>query len=243
MTGVEVGVAGLTKRFGTVTAVSDLTFRVRPGLVTGFLGPNGAGKTTTLRAMLGLIRPDRGEATFGGSRYAALASPSRVVGAVLDSSDAHPACTARDHLRIYAAMGGHRASRIEEVIDLLDLGTYADRRTRGFSTGMRQRLSLAVALLGDPGVLLLDEPSNGLDPQGLAWLRGFLRTLAAEGRTVLVSSHVLSEVQQTADDVILIAAGRLLAAGPLRDLTGPDRTLEQAFLDLTASTVEPACAT
>ena len=235
MSGVEVNVTGLTKTFGQLVAVSDLTFTLRPGAVTGFLGPNGAGKSTTMRAMLGLVTPDCGTATFGGSRFADLARPSHVVGAVLDSVDAHPACTARDHLRVYAAMGGHPPTRVGEVIDLMGIKAFADRRTGGFSTGMRQRLSVAVALLGDPRVLLLDEPSNGLDPEGLAWLRGFLRTLASEGRTIMVSSHVLSEVQQTVDEVILIRAGHLVASGPLRELTRNGQSLEQAYLDLTTT--------
>ena len=203
MTGDHLAIeaSGLTKRYGDVTAVRDLTFTVRPGAVTGFLGPNGAGKTTTMRMLTGLVTPTSGTATIGGQPYGRLAQPARTVGAVFDGNAFHPGHTARDHLRLYAAMAGCPDSRVAELLDLLGLAQAADRRTRGFSTGMRQRLSLATALLGDPRVLLLDEPSNGLDPEGLSWLRGLLRRLADEGRTVLVSSHVLHEVQQVVDDV------------------------------------------
>ncbi|MFF9593520.1 ABC transporter ATP-binding protein [Streptomyces sp. NPDC014646] len=216
--GPRIEVTGLTKRFGAVTAVDDLSFRVEPGVVTGFLGPNGAGKSTTMRMILGLVAPTSGTATIGGRRYEELTRPSEVVGAALDASAFHPNHTARDHLRIYCTMGGHPASRVDRLIEELGLAQVADRRTRTFSTGQRQRLSLATALLGDPRVLLLDEPSNGLDPEGIAWLRRFLRGLAAEGRTVLVSSHVLSEVQQIVDDVVMISRGRLVAAGPLAEM-------------------------
>ncbi|GCB44683.1 ABC transporter ATP-binding protein [Streptomyces sp. NL15-2K] len=214
----RIEVSGLTKRFGTVTAVEGLSFSVEPGVVTGFLGPNGAGKSTTMRIILGLVAPTSGSATIGGRRYAELRRPSETVGAVLDASAFHPNQSARGHLRIYAAMGGYSDARVEELLEQLGLAEAADRATREFSTGMRQRLSLATALLGDPRVLLLDEPSNGLDPEGIAWLRRFLRTLADEGRTVLVSSHVLSEVQQIVDDVVVIRRGRLVASGPLSDL-------------------------
>lgn len=237
MSGTTIEVHGLTKSFGDLTAVSDLSFTVRSGRVTGFLGPNGAGKTTTMRAMLGLIAPDAGSATFDGSTFVNLANPSRIVGAVLDSANTHPACTAHDHLRIYAAMGGHSRSRIDTVMDLTGVQTFADRRTRGLSTGMRQRLSLATALLGDPETMLLDEPSNGLDPEGIAWLRRFLRSLAAEGRTIMVSSHVLSEVQQTVDEVILINAGKNLWSGPLTELNNNEENLEEAYLRLTSQAV------
>jgi ABC-2 type transport system ATP-binding protein len=217
-TGARIEVDGLTKRFGTVHAVEDLSFAVEPGVVTGFLGPNGAGKTTTLRMILGLVDPTAGTATIDGKRYAELRRPSRTVGAVLDASAFHPNHSARDHLRIYCTMGGHPAARVDRLLEELGLAHAADRRTRTFSTGMRQRLSLATALLGDPRVLLLDEPSNGLDPEGIAWLRGFLRHLATEGRTVLVSSHILSEMQQIVDDVVMICEGRLVAAGPLQEM-------------------------
>ncbi|MFF3954821.1 ABC transporter ATP-binding protein [Streptomyces sp. NPDC001890] len=216
--GLSIEVSGLTKRFGAVRAVDDLGFTVRPGVVTGFLGPNGAGKTTTMRMILGLVAPTAGTATIGGKRYAQLSRPTATVGAVLDASAVHPGHTARDHLHIYRTMGGHPPERVDRLLDQLGLAQAADRRTRTFSTGMRQRLSLATALLGDPQVLLLDEPGNGLDPEGIAWLRGLLRGLAAEGRTVLVSSHVLSEVQQIVEDVVVIRKGRLVAAGPMAEV-------------------------
>ncbi|WP_406500984.1 ATP-binding cassette domain-containing protein [Streptomyces sp. NBC_01590] len=216
--GPYIEVSGLTKRFGAATAVEDLSFTVRPGVVTGFLGPNGAGKTTTMRMILGLVAPTSGTATIDGKRYVDLPRPSATVGAVLDASAVHPGHSARDHLHIYRTMGGHPADRVDRLLTRLGLADVADRRTRTFSTGMRQRLSLATALLGDPRVLLLDEPGNGLDPQGIAWLRGLLRGLAAEGRTVLVSSHVLSEVQQIVEDVVVIRKGRLVAAGPMAEI-------------------------
>ncbi|MFK4039053.1 ABC transporter ATP-binding protein [Nonomuraea wenchangensis] len=218
MSGVEV--RGLTKRYGTLTAVDDLSFTVRPGAVTAFLGPNGAGKTTTMRMMVGHVAPTSGGVTIGGRRYRDLPRPTTVVGAAFDGAAFHPRHSARDHLRIYAAMGGHPGRRVEELLGLLGLAAAGDRATGTYSTGMRQRLSLATALLGDPGVLLLDEPGNGLDPEGTAWLRAFLRELAGEGRAVLVSSHALGEVQQVADDVVVIRRGRLVAAGALGELAG-----------------------
>jgi ABC-2 type transport system ATP-binding protein len=199
----------LTKRFGAVTAVDDLTFAVRPGTVTGFLGPNGAGKTTTLRMLLGLVTPTSGTATIGGRRYAEIHDPLRQVGAVLEASSFHPGRSARDHLRVLCAAAGLPASRADDALRQVGLAEAAGRRVGGFSLGMRQRLGLASALLGEPGVLILDEPANGLDPEGIRWLRGFLRHLADGGRTVLVSSHVLAEVAQTVDDVVIIATGRL----------------------------------
>ena len=213
-----VEVVGLTKRFGPVHAVTDLTFTVAPGRVTGFLGPNGAGKTTTLRMLLGLATPNAGTATIGGRTYAHRTQPARVVGAALEASSFHPGRTARDHLRVYAPQVGVGDARCDEVLGIVGLAEAADRRTGGFSMGMRQRLALATTLLGDPQVLLLDEPANGLDPEGIAWLRQFLRYLAAQGRTVLVSSHVLSEVEQTVDDVVIIARGRLVHASSLGEL-------------------------
>ncbi|MGN6243787.1 MAG: ATP-binding cassette domain-containing protein [Motilibacteraceae bacterium] len=217
-----VEVRGLTKHFGSgpraVHAVQDLTFRVLPGRVTGFLGPNGAGKTTTLRMLLGLVRPTAGQATIGGRLYAELVDPLHVVGAALEATGFHPGRTARDHLRVLCAQAGLPPRRADEVLALVGLAEAAARRVSGFSLGMRQRLALASALLGDPQVLLLDEPANGLDPAGIAWLRGFLRHLAAQGRTVLVSSHVLSEVAQTVDDVVIIARGRLVRTAPLAEL-------------------------
>ncbi len=213
-----VEVHGLSKRFGPVHAVNDLSFTVGPGRVTGFLGPNGAGKTTTLRMLLGLATPDAGTATIGGRAYSARTQPARHVGAALEASSFHPGRTARDHLRVYAPQVGVGDARCDEVLGIVGLAEAAGRRTGGFSMGMRQRLALATTLLGDPQVLLLDEPANGLDPEGIAWLRQFLRYLAAQGRTVLVSSHVLSEVEQTVDDVVIIARGRLVHASSLAQL-------------------------
>jgi ABC-2 type transport system ATP-binding protein len=223
MTGADdrvVSVQGLTKRFGSVTAVDDLSFTVQPGRVTGFLGPNGAGKTTTMRILLSLVRPTAGTATIGGHRYPELADPLRTVGASLEATGFHPGRSGRDHLRVLGATAGIPASRADEVLGLVGLADAGRRRTNGYSMGMRQRLALAAALLGDPAVLLLDEPSNGLDPEGIAWLRGFLRHLAGEGRTILVSSHLLSEVRQTVDDVVIISRGRLIRQAPLAELAG-----------------------
>jgi ABC-2 type transport system ATP-binding protein len=213
-----VRVEHLSKTFGTVRAVDDLTFEIGPGRVTGFLGPNGAGKTTTLRMLLGLVVPTSGTATIGGARYQDLPRPGRVVGAALEASSFHPGRTARDHLRVLAPQVGVTTKRCDEVLELVGLRDAAKRRVGGFSLGMRQRLGLAATLLGDPRVLLLDEPANGLDPEGIAWLRSLLRYLAGEGRTVLVSSHVLSEVHQTVDDVVIIAKGRLVHASSLAEL-------------------------
>ena len=211
--------AGLTKRYADVTAVDDLTFAVREGSVTGFLGPNGAGKTTTLRMVLGLARPTTGTATIEGRRYVKLDDPARTVGANLEVAGAHPGRSGRNHLRALAAMAGLPRSRVDEVLRLVELDAAADRRAGKYSLGMRQRLGLAATLLGDPRVLVLDEPANGLDPQGIRWLRDFLRGMAAEGRTVLVSSHVLAEVAQTVDDVVVIHHGRLVQQGPVQALT------------------------
>ncbi|HEY3438339.1 MAG TPA: ABC transporter ATP-binding protein [Actinotalea sp.] len=211
-------IENLSKNFGTVRAVDGLSFTVAPGRVTGFLGPNGAGKTTTLRMLLGLVRPTSGSATIGGRHYGEIPQPQRVVGAALEAASFHPGRTARDHLRVYAPQAGVRDERCDEVLRIVGLDDAADRRVGGFSLGMRQRLGLAATLLGDPQVLLLDEPANGLDPQGIVWLRAFLRHLASEGRTVLISSHVLSEVEQTVDDVVIISHGRLVHASPLPEL-------------------------
>lgn len=213
--------SGVSKRFGSVMAVSDLTARVEPGRVTGFLGPNGAGKTTTLRMLLGLVKPTAGSATIGGIRYADLARPLQTVGAVLEASSFHPGRTAAAHLTVYAQAAGVAKSRVDEVLGLVGLADAAGRRIGGFSLGMRQRLGLAYALLGDPGVLVLDEPTNGLDPEGIRWIRGFLRELAREGRTVLVSSHLLAEVQQTVDALLIISRGRLVFQGTLDELSDP----------------------
>src|SRR4051795_72881 len=216
---------GLTKRYADVTAVDDLTFRWRGGSVPGFLGPNGAGKTTTLRMVLGLARPSPGEATIGGRRYVDLDDPIRTVGANLEVAGAHPGRSGRNHLRALAAMAGLPRSRVDAVLRLVELGGAADRRAGKYSLGMRQRLGLAATLLGDPQVLILDEPANGLDPQGIRWLRDFLRGMAAEGRTVLVSSHVLAEVAQTVDDVVVIHRGRLVDQGPVSRLTAGGHVL------------------
>jgi ABC-2 type transport system ATP-binding protein len=215
---VRVEVNGLTKSFGTVQAVSDLSFTVEPGSVTGFLGPNGAGKTTTLRMLLSLMHPDTGTATFNGAPYAALPDPVRTVGAVLETAF-HPARSGRNHLRVYCRGAGLPVSRADEVLVQVGLADAGNRRAGGYSLGMRQRLALATALLGDPAVLVLDEPANGLDPEGIQWLRGFLRHLAHEqGRTILVSSHLLSEVEQTVDRVVIIGAGRLVRQGTIEQL-------------------------
>ncbi|SFN69593.1 ATP-binding cassette domain-containing protein [Mycetocola miduiensis] len=217
-TGVPIEFAGVTKRFGPVAAVSDLSFRVEPGRVTGFLGPNGAGKTTTLRMLLGLVTPTAGSATIGGVRYRDLLSPLSSVGSALEAASFHPGRTARDHLGVYAKAARIDPKQVPIVLDTVGLTEHAARRVGGYSLGMRQRLGLAFALLGDPGVLVLDEPINGLDPEGIKWIRGFLRQLAVEGRTVLISSHLLSEVQQSVDEVVIIARGTLVHRGPLSSL-------------------------
>jgi ABC-2 type transport system ATP-binding protein len=215
---VRVEVRGLTKTFGAVRAVTDLGFTVEPGAVTGFLGPNGAGKTTTLRMVLGLEQPDAGTATFDGTPYTALREPVRTVGAVLDTAF-HPARSGRDHLRVYCRAAGLPLARADEALHQVGLAEAGRRRAGGYSLGMRQRLALATALLGDPAVLVLDEPANGLDPEGIQWLRGFLRHLAhQQGRTILVSSHLLAEVEQTADRVVIVGAGRLVREGSLDEL-------------------------
>jgi len=209
----------LTKRFAGLTAVDHVTFTVERGRVVGFLGPNGAGKTTTLRMLLGLVTPTSGTATINGRRYADLADPLHVVGAALESSLAYPGRSARNHLRIAALVGGAAPGRVDEVLDVVDLARAADRRVGKFSLGMRQRLALATALLCDPEILILDEPANGLDPEGVHWLRTLLRRLAGEGRTVLVSSHILAEVAQTVDSVVILDQGRLVTESTLADLT------------------------
>jgi ABC-2 type transport system ATP-binding protein len=213
-----IEVAGLTKRYGRVLAVDNLSFSAEPGRVTGFLGPNGAGKTTTLRVLVALLRPTAGSATVLGRRYVELDDPVRSVGAVLESSGFHPGRSGRNHLRTIARAGGVPSARVDELLAFVGLADAARRRVRGYSLGMKQRLSLAGALLGDPRVLVLDEPANGLDPQGIRWLRDLLRGLAAEGRTVLVSSHVLAEVAQLADDVVIIARGRSVAQGTVDEI-------------------------
>jgi ABC-2 type transport system ATP-binding protein len=213
-----IEVSGLTKRFGEVLAVDDLSFTVDQGRIVGFLGPNGAGKTTTLRMLLGLINATAGGATILGQRFGELDEPVRTVGAVLDGGMLHPGRSGRNHLRSLARATRIGNARVDELLELVALSDAADRRAGGYSLGMRQRLGLAAALLGDPQVLVLDEPANGLDPQGIRWLRDFLRSLAREGRAVLVSSHVLVEVSQTADDVVVINRGRSVAQGTLTEL-------------------------
>ncbi|MEW6059414.1 MAG: ATP-binding cassette domain-containing protein [Actinomycetota bacterium] len=213
----------LTKRFGSVLAVDRLSFEVDRGTVVGFLGPNGAGKTTTLRTLLGLVRPTDGTATINGKAYAELADPLRHVGAVLEASSFYPGRSARNHLRVQALAGGLDPGRVEEVLKLVELQEAARRKVGEFSLGMRQRLGIATAMLGDPEVLILDEPANGLDPEGVRWLRELVRGLAEEGRTVLVSSHILAEVAQTVDSVVIIDRGRLVAQSSLEALTAGTR--------------------
>lgn len=232
---IPIQLRGLTKAFSTITAVDDLTVEVAPGRVTGFLGRNGAGKTTTMRILLALERPSSGEALIDGKKYADLRDPRRVVGAVLDPDGFHPGRRGRDHLRVVARSAGIDDARVDEVLDLVGLTEATSRRVGSYSLGMRQRLAIATALLGNPEVLVLDEPANGLDPDGVAWLRHTIRSLAADGVTVLVSSHLLSEVAQTVDDVIVINAGRLRYAGPLAGLTPDGVSLEDAFLRLTSA--------
>ncbi|KND36283.1 ATP-binding cassette domain-containing protein [Streptomyces acidiscabies] len=213
----SIDVRDLTKVHGTRRAVDGLTFSVRPGRVTGFLGPNGAGKSTTLRLLLGLDHPTSGSATLDGRPYAALTEPLRHVGALLDAQAAHGARTGRDHLRVLAASNRVPVRRVDEVLEETGLASAARRRVRTYSLGMRQRLGIAAALLGDPGAVLLDEPSNGLDPEGIVWIRGLLRRLAGEGRTVLVSSHLMNETAAYADHLIVLGRGRLLADTPLKE--------------------------
>ncbi|CAB99138.1 MULTISPECIES: ABC transporter ATP-binding protein [Streptomyces] len=213
----SIDVRDLTKDYGTRRAVDDLSFTVRPGRVTGFLGPNGAGKSTTMRLVLGLDRPTAGTATVGGRPYTALDEPLRLVGALLDADCAHGSRTARDHLRVLAASNRLPARRVDEVMEQTGIAAVARRRVRTYSLGMRQRLGIAAALLGDPEVVMLDEPSNGLDPEGIVWIRGLLRGLAAEGRTVLVSSHLMNETASFVDHLVVLGRGRLLADTPMRN--------------------------
>jgi ABC-2 type transport system ATP-binding protein len=229
---------GLSKHFGATVAVDGLSFDVRPGVVTGFLGPNGAGKSTTLRMLLGLDRPDAGQATIGGRRYRELPWPLRTVGALLEAKAFHPGRSARAHLAALAASNGIRRSRVEEVLGVVGLDGAAGRPAGSFSLGMAQRLGVAAALLGDPGVLVLDEPVNGLDPEGIRWMRDLLRSLAAEGRVVFVSSHLIGEMALTAERLVVIGRGRLLAQTSVAELSGRSASLEQAFLELTSGSVE-----
>ncbi|MBF9071385.1 ABC transporter ATP-binding protein [Streptacidiphilus fuscans] len=247
----------LTRRYGGRAAVDALTFQVRPGVVTGFLGPNGAGKSTTMRLLLGLERPDAGEALINGRPYAELSRPLAEVGAMLEAKAFHKGRTARKHLLCLAQSQGLPATRVDEVLDLVGLADVADRRAGGFSLGMAQRLGIAAALLGDPRIVILDEPVNGLDPEGILWIRTLIKRLAAEGRTVLVSSHLMNEMAVTADHLLVIGRGRLLAdcstAEFIRRHTDPDvyaatpevarpALLEEAFMRLTADSVQYAAA-
>lgn len=229
----DVTARGLSKTFGRVTAVRDMSFTAPAGKITGFLGPNGSGKTTTLRMSLGLVQPTEGTVLIGGVPYSQLDHPRRRVGALLEATGFHPGRRARDHLRVLAGAERIPDRRVDEVLGQVDLAGAAGRRVRGFSLGMRQRLGIAAALLGDPDVLILDEPVNGLDPAGIAWLRGLLRRLAAEGRTIVLASHLLSEIAQTADHVLIVSAGQLRFAGPLREIGETNEALESAFLNLT----------
>ncbi|HEX9504602.1 MAG TPA: ATP-binding cassette domain-containing protein [Acidimicrobiia bacterium] len=223
----------LTKRYGEVVAVDEITFSLDAGTVTGFLGPNGAGKTTTLKVLMGLAEPTAGDALVFGRRYRDLDDPVRRVGAVLESSDFHPGRSGRNHLRTLAFAAEIPDERVEEVIELVELEQAANRRVKTYSLGMRQRLGLAAALLGDPELLVLDEPANGLDPAGVRWLRTFLRGFAAQGRTVLISSHLLAEVAQTVDQVMIIDHGQVVASGRLDELSRHGQTLEDIYLELT----------
>jgi len=229
---------GLVKRYGSTTAVDHLSFDVRPGTVTGFLGPNGAGKSTTMRMILGLDRPDDGVARINGKNYRELAWPMREVGALLEAKAFHPARSARAHLTALAASNAIPRRRVNDVLEITGLEQAADRRAGKFSLGMAQRLGIAAALLGDPGVLLLDEPVNGLDPEGIRWIRTLLKDLAAHGRTVLISSHLISEVAQTADQLIVIGRGRLLAQTTVAELSARSTSLEDAFFELTEGSTE-----
>ncbi|HEY3009316.1 MAG TPA: ATP-binding cassette domain-containing protein [Micromonosporaceae bacterium] len=229
---------GLTKRYRSVVAVDGVSFDVRPGVVTGFLGPNGSGKSTTMRMILGLDRPDAGRVRVGGRSYRDLRWPLREVGAVLEGTTFHPGRTARNHLAALAASNAIPRSRVREVLGIVGLADAAGRRAGKFSLGMAQRLGIAAALLGDPAVLLLDEPVNGLDPEGIRWLRNLLRSLANQGRTVFVSSHLISEMGLTADHLLVIGRGRLLADASVADLSARSSSLEEAFLELTAANTD-----
>ena len=233
-----IEVHGLSKRYGATVAVDRLSFDVRPGVVTGFLGPNGSGKSTTMRLILGLDRPDAGQARIGARRYRELRWPLREVGALLEARAFHPGRSARAHLRALAASNGIPRSRVEEVLGFVGLADAGARRAGKFSLGMAQRLGIAAALLGDPRVLLLDEPVNGLDPEGIRWIRDLLRSLAAEGRTVLVSSHLIGELALTAEQVVVIGQGRLLADTSVAELSARSASLEEAFFDLTSGSTE-----
>jgi ABC-2 type transport system ATP-binding protein len=229
---------GLTKRYGSTLAVDSLSFDVRPGTVTGFLGPNGSGKSTTMRMILGLDAPDAGQVRINGQRYRTLRWPLREVGALLEAKAFHPGRSASAHLRALAASNDIPRSRVEEVLGTVGLSDAARRRAGTFSLGMAQRLGIAVALLGDPGVMLLDEPVNGLDPEGIRWIRNLLKSLAAQGRVVFVSSHLISEIALMAEQLVVIGKGRLLAQTSVGELAAQSASLEDAFLELTAGSAE-----
>jgi len=232
MTSTTIEFRNLSKQYKDVLAVSNFSAQVQSGRVTGFLGPNGAGKSTALRCLLGLVNPSGGEALIKGGPYSALSNPIKEVGAVLDSRGFHPGLTALQNLKVMASASGIGFSRIQEVLKVVDLEGATNKRTKGFSLGMKQRLSLAIAMLGDPDILILDEPANGLDPIGIVWLREFVRKLASEGRTILVSSHQLAEMQNTVDDVLIINKGILVAQGSIDEIR-QGKSLEEAFLELT----------
>jgi ABC-2 type transport system ATP-binding protein len=238
MSDTTIEVDGLHKRFGQTVALDGVSFTVASGTVTGFVGPNGAGKSTTMRIILGLDSAERGTATVGGRPYASLTHPMRELGSLLDAGALQPSRSGRNHLLWIARSQGLPASRVDEVAALVGLGGAARRKAGGYSLGMRQRLGIAAALLGDPGTLIMDEPFNGMDPEGIIWMRSFLRELAAEGRAVLVSSHLLSELPDVADRIVVIGRGRVLADGPLQELTAAEESLEDAYLRLTTAAVE-----
>lgn len=236
--GVSVEAHGLTKRYGDATVVDDLTFRVRPGRVTGFLGPNGSGKSTTMQMLLGLATPSAGRATIDGRAYADLEDPIRTVGALLEANAFHPGRSGRNHLRVLSDAAGLPASRVDEVLEMVELTDAADKRTGAYSLGMRQRLGVAGAMLGDPPVLVLDEPANGLDPQGIHTMRDLLRGCAERGRTVLVSSHLLAEMELLADDLVVIAAGRLVASATLAELQQSEIVVRTPAPEVLAAALE-----
>jgi ABC-2 type transport system ATP-binding protein len=240
MTTTTIAVDALRKRFGGTVALDGMTFGVRSGQVTGFIGPNGAGKSTTMRVIVGLDRADSGTALIGGKPYASLRHPLRHVGSLLDAGALQPSRTARNHLLWLAHSQGLTAERVDEVLEQAGLSAIARRKAGGYSLGMRQRLGIAAAMLGDPGVIMLDEPFNGMDPEGIIWMRGHLRSLAAQGRAVLVSSHLMSELQDTADHVVIVGRGRVIADANVAELLAetPSRRLEDAYLRLTRDLVE-----
>jgi ABC-2 type transport system ATP-binding protein len=239
-----ITVSSLTKRYGNTLVVDDLSFDIAPGRVTGFVGPNGAGKSTTMRMMVGLTRPDHGDVGYHRTSYTRLQQPARIVGSVLDARCMHPGRTARNHLRAIAALSAIPARRVDEVLAQVGLESAADKRAGSYSLGMRQRLALAGALLAEPEVLLLDEPSNGLDPDGIRWLRNTLREFADNGGTVFLSTHLIGELEKFADDLIVIGNGRLLAAEPVATTLArdPSQPLEEILLDMTTSVAEFASA-